>query len=121
MSSKAIHPVFLGAMLGAMTGGFGCGAGVPVPNDQWAAAQADVGRAQSAGALDVPEAKLHLQLAQEDLQAAKKLMNTDNDRAASLCAVASNEAQLAVSLARQASAQEQVKKAQAETQKASDK
>jgi hypothetical protein len=117
MTSKT---VFL-AVLGAVTVGIGCGAGVPVPNDQWAAAQADVGRAQSAGALDVPETKLHLQLAQEDLQAAKQLMNTDNDRAASLCAVASNEAQLAVSLATQARAQEQAKKAQADMQKASDK
>jgi hypothetical protein len=104
---------------GAMTCGFGCGAAVPVPNDQWAAAQADVGRAQAAGAPEVPDAKLHLQLAQEDLQHAKQLMNTDNERAASLCAVASNEAQLAVSLARQAKAEEQAQKAQTEMQKAS--
>jgi hypothetical protein len=46
----------------------GCGSSVPPPNDQYAAAQADVGRAQSAGAPEIPDAKLHLQLAQEDLQ-----------------------------------------------------
>jgi hypothetical protein len=117
MTPKAVRLVVWGAMIC----GFGCGAAVPVPNDQFAAAQADVGRAQAAGAPDVPEAKLHLQLAQEDLQRAKQLMNADNDRAASLCAVASNEAQLAVSLTRQAAAQEQAKKAQVETQKASDR
>jgi hypothetical protein len=105
----------------ATTCGFGCGAGTPVPNDPWAAAQADVGRAQAAGAADVPDAKLHLQLAQEDLQRAKQLMNTDNDRAASMFAVASTEAQLAVSLARQAKAQEQARSAQAETQRAGDR
>jgi hypothetical protein len=106
---------------GAMTCAFGCGAAVPVPNDQWAAAQADVGRAQAAGAPDVPDAKLHLQLAQEDLQRAKQLMSTDNERAASLCEVARNEAQLAVSLARQAKAQDQAQKAQAEMQKSTDR
>ena len=50
----------------------GCGASFPPPNDQWAAAQADVGRAQAGGAPTNPDAKLHLQLAVEDLQTAKK-------------------------------------------------
>jgi hypothetical protein len=116
MTPKTVRLV----VLSATTWALGCGAGAPVPNDQWAAAQADVGRAQSAGAPDVPEAKLHLQLAQEDLQRAKQLMNVDNERAASLCAVGSSEAQLAVSLATEAKA-EQAQRAQAEMQKASDR
>ena len=41
-----------------------CGASVPPPNDAWAAAQADVGRAQAGGAPQSPDARLHLQLAQ---------------------------------------------------------
>jgi hypothetical protein len=48
-------------------------------------------------------------------------MNTDNQRAASLCAVASSEAQLAVSLANQAKAEEQAQRARAEMQKAGDR
>ena len=91
----------------------GCGgASLPPPNDAWAAAQADVGRAQAAGAPEIPNAKLHLQLAQEDLQQARQLMGADNDRAASLCGVASSEAQLALALAKQAKAEDQAHSAQ---------
>jgi hypothetical protein len=61
----------------------GCASTLPPPNDQWAAAQADVGRAQEAGASTV---------------------------------LASVEAQLALSLAKQASAQDRAVKAQAELQ-----
>jgi hypothetical protein len=95
----------------------GCAASVPQPNDPWAAAQADVGRAEAGGALGVPEAKLHLELAQEDLQQAKALMGENNERATSLCAVAATEAQLAFSLAKQTKAQEDARSAAAELQK----
>jgi hypothetical protein len=97
--------------------GIGCGSSVPPPNDQFAAAQADVGRAQAGGAPDVADAKLHLQLAVEDLQKAKQLMGQDNARATILTAVASTEAQLAFSLARQAEARDQARVAEAELQK----
>ena len=90
----------------------GCGASFPPPNDEWAAAQADIGRAEAGGAPAVPDAKLHLQLAQEDLQKSKGLINDDNKRAADLIAVARTEAQLALSLAKQQQAEEQAKKAQ---------
>jgi hypothetical protein len=102
--------------VGLLAGAFGCAASVPPPNDQWAAAQADVGRAQSGGAPDLPEARLHLQLALEDLQLAKSLMGNDNSRARSLCALARVEAQLAFSLAKKASAEESARRAQAEMQ-----
>ncbi len=101
--------------------GVGCGASRPPPNGEWAAAEVDIGRAQTGGALDVPEAKLHLQLAQEDLQKSRQSMGDDNARAASLCAVASSEAQLALSLANQAKAQERARGAQTELQKSSEK
>ena len=45
----------------------GCGSSFPIPNDQFATAQKDVGRAQESGADGVPDAKLHLQLANETL------------------------------------------------------
>lgn len=94
----------------------GCGSTLPPPNDQWAAAQADLGRAQEAGAGNVPDARLHLQLSQEDLQKAKQLIGDDNKQATNLTVLARVEAQLALSLAKQASAQDRAVKAQAELQ-----
>ena len=90
----------------------GCGASFPPPNDEWAAAQTDVGAAEAGGAPNVPDAKLHLQLSQEDLQKSKDLIDKDNKRAASLIAVARVEAQLALSLAKQQIAQDAAQKAQ---------
>ena len=88
-----------------------CGGSIPPPNDEWAAAQADVGRAEAGGAPGVPDAKLHLQLAQEDLQKSKALIDNDNKRAADLIAVARVEAQLALSIAKQQLAEAEAKKA----------
>src|SRR5579871_2759650 len=94
-----------------------CGSSLPPPSDEWAAAQADVGRAESGGAPAVPDAKLHLQLAQEDLQKAKALIDQDNKRAADLISVARVEAQLALSLAKQQQAEDGARKAQADLAK----
>jgi hypothetical protein len=94
-----------------------CGSSVPPPNDEWAAAQADVGRAQAGGAPAVPDARLHLQLAAEDLQKSKALIGSDNRRALSLTEVARIEAQLALSLAKQAEADAQARQAQADLAK----
>jgi uncharacterized Zn finger protein (UPF0148 family) len=96
-----------------------CGGTVPPPNDEWSAAQADVGRAESGGAPAVPDAKLHLQLAQEDLQKSKALMEKEqNQRAVSLVALARAEAQLALSLARATQAQAEAAQAAQDLQKA---
>jgi hypothetical protein len=96
----------------------GCGAAVPPPNDEWAAAQTDVGRAEAGGAASVPDAKLHLQQALEDLQKSKQEMGENNKRAASLCALARAEAQLAMSLAKQAIAENGARQAIGDSQKA---
>jgi hypothetical protein len=96
----------------------GCGANGPPPQDEWAIAQADVGRAQAGGAPDVPEAKLHLQLATEDLQRSKEAIGVDNERAESLSALASAEARLALSLAKAAAAQDTARKYEDDLQKA---
>jgi len=104
------------ALLAAVTAA--CGSSFPPPNDEYSAAQADVGRAESGGAPNVPDAKLHLQLAQEDLQKAKSLIDQDNKRAADLIAVARVEAQLALSLAKQQQAEDQARKAQSDLAKA---
>ncbi|HEY3821906.1 MAG TPA: DUF4398 domain-containing protein [Polyangiaceae bacterium] len=104
-----------------VSAGLGCGASIPPPNDQWAAAQADVGRAQAGGAPANPDARLHLQLAQEDLQRAKQLIGEDNRRATTLTELARVEAQLAFNLAQDSDVQRQASQAQAELQKASNR
>ena len=109
-----VKPIWIAIAAGAVA--VGCAASVPPPNDQWSAAQADVGRAQAI-ATPVPEARLHLQLAQEDLAKSKQLMGDDNKRSTNLAMLARVEAQLAFSLAKQASAQDDAMKAQAELQK----
>jgi multidrug resistance efflux pump len=95
----------------------GCGATLPPPNTEWAEANNDVGKAEAGGAPDVPDAKLHLQLAQEDLQKSKALFNDDNRRAASLVSVARAEAQLALAMANADKAQSAARKAQDDLQK----
>jgi hypothetical protein len=100
-------------ILGAASVCAGCGGSIPPPNDAFAAAQADVGRAEAGGAQAVPDARLHVQLALEDLQKSRQLMGVDNRRAQSLCALASAEAQLAISLAKEAHAEEDARRSEA--------
>jgi hypothetical protein len=71
-----------------------------------------VGRAQGGGAPSVPDARLHLQLAQEDLAKSKQLIDVDNGRAATLIALARVEAQLALSVTKAATAQDQARSVQ---------
>jgi len=102
-----ILPVSLA--LGGLLAGLlaGCASAAPPPNDQWSAAQVEVGRAQAGGASAVPDAKLHLQLAEEDLQKGKALIGNDNKRASTLIVLASTEAQLASTLAQAARASDE--------------
>jgi hypothetical protein len=109
----------VGAALGA--GMFACGGSIPAPSNQWAAAQVDVGRAQEGGALTVPDAKLHLQLAQEDLSTSKQMFERDNRRAATLIALARTEAQLALSLSKESIAQSEASVAEDQLAKAGGK
>jgi hypothetical protein len=95
----------------------GCTSVVPPPNDQWSAAQVEVGRAQAGGAPAVPDAKLHLQLAVEDMQKSKALIGTDNKRASTLILLATAEAQLASTLAQAAHAGDDAQQAQDSLQK----
>jgi Domain of unknown function (DUF4398) len=117
MKSKAVFAVVV-----AFAGfGAACGSSFPPPNNEWAAAQGDVGRAQASGAPAVPDARLHLQLAEEDLQKAKALIGNDNHRATTLTEVARTEAQLASILARQADAEAKARQAQIDLSKVSAK
>lgn len=98
--------------------GVACGGTLPPPNGEYEAAQQDLGRAEAGGAPNVPDARLHLQLAQEDLQKSKDVSTQDGKRAASLLYLARTEAQLALSLAKAQQAQDAAQKAQADLQKA---
>ena len=89
----------------------GCTSVVPPPNDQWSAAQVEVGRAQAGGAPAVPDAKLHLQLALEDLQKGKELIGRDNRRAGTVIALARTEAQLSATLTQEALARSSAQQA----------
>jgi len=86
----------------------GC-AHAPSPNDQIASSQAAVRGAEEAGAAEVPEAALHVKLAQEEITAAKKLADDgDNQRATDKALRAGNDAELAVALARASAAQKKI-------------
>ncbi len=81
-----------------------CASSVPPPTNEWSAAQLDIGRAQAGAAPRVPEAKLHLNLAEEDLVKGKELIGKDNRHAATIIELARTEAVLAASLAQAAEA-----------------
>ncbi len=73
----------------------------PAPTDQVAASLAAVRGAEEAGASGVPEAALHVKLAQEQLDQAKALMKDDeNLRAEGKAMRAGQDAELALLLAR---------------------
>ena len=89
-----------------------CGSSFPPPHDEYDAAKVDVGKAEAGGAPNVPDAKLHLKLAKDDLDAAKDKIEKDNRLALDLISVARVEAQLALSLAKQQLAEDQARAAQ---------
>lgn len=79
-----------------------CGSSYPAPTQPLADAQAADRSAQELGANQVPAAALHLKLAQEQTETARKLMaDGENKRAADMLARAKADAELAVSLAKE--------------------
>jgi hypothetical protein len=103
--------LILSAIFAAGGLGTACASSVPPPNDQWSAAQAEIGRAQASGAPQVPDAKLHLQLALEDLQKGKDLIGRDNRHARTMIVLARTEAQLSATLTQQAATQADAQRA----------
>jgi hypothetical protein len=91
------------AVLGAL-GMFGCG-GAPKPEGRIVSSQGAIRGASEAGAEGVPQATLHLKLAQEQRdQALELIKNGENHRAELLLARAEADAELALALARAATA-----------------
>ena len=86
----------------------GC-ASHPKPTDQVASSLAAVRGAEEAGARDVPEAALHVKLAEEQIEQAKQLMDKDdNQRAEDLALRAYQDAELALALAREEQAKKKI-------------
>lgn len=86
----------------------GC-ASHPAPTEQVASSLAAVRGAEEAGAAQVPEAALHLKLAQEQIDRAKQLMEDDeNKRAEDLAVRAYQDAELALALAREKASQQRL-------------
>lgn len=90
-----------------------CGS-APQPTERLATAQAAVRAAKEVGAKDVPQAQLHTQLAEEQVQQAQKMIeNGDNERAEYVLRRATADAELAVALARENDSQKQAEAAEA--------
>lgn len=86
-----------------------CGASHPPPTDHMASAVAAVRGAQVVVAQsgEVPEAALHLKLAEEQVAQAREMVSRgDNERADYMTLRAYNDAELALALAREHAAQE---------------
>src|SRR3954468_8537371 len=80
-------------------------ASIPAPQERLVASQAAIRAAEEVGANDVPAAALHLQLAREQTDNAKKLMQQgDNHRAEYSLLRAEADAELALQLAKEAPA-----------------
>ena len=90
----------------------GCGGSLPPPADRLASAEAASRRARELGADREPKAALHLKLAQEQIDQAKRLMaDSDNRRADLVLQRASADAELAVMLAKENAANIEAQKA----------
>jgi hypothetical protein len=103
-----MHALRTGLAIGVATLGLGC-ASAPAPTEQLASAEASMRAAKELGAQQVPRADLHLRLAQEEVTKARKCSEDgDNERAAMLLNRAHADAELAVALSRQATAQHEL-------------
>lgn len=86
----------------------GC-AGTPPPTERLTTAQASVKASRMLGAEQVPQAELHLRLAEEEVDKAQRLIKADeNDDADLMLQRANADATLALALAREAHARAQV-------------
>lgn len=90
-----------------------CGGSFPAPNERLTNAEAASRSADELGARNNPKAALHLKLAQEQIDQAKGLMQEgDNRRADFVLQRANADAELAVMLAKESTAQEQTQQAE---------
>jgi len=84
----------------AVLGLAGC-ASVQLPADQLEHSEASIRGAEEVGASGVPAARLHLQLAKDQTETAKKMAAAGETRAVLVLARAESDAELALGLARE--------------------
>jgi hypothetical protein len=84
----------------ALLGLGGC-ASVQIPADQLERSEASIRGAEETGAEGVPAAKLHLQLAKDQTESAKKMAANHDQRAVLVLARAESDGELALVLARE--------------------
>jgi len=86
-------------------------ASTPKPTERMASTQSAIREATEVGADRVPEAQLHVKLAQEQVQKAKELMDKgDNQRADLMLQRASADAELGIALTREQATKEQAQR-----------
>jgi hypothetical protein len=96
--------------IAALLVALGCG-GAPRPEARIATSQGAIRGAEEAGAQTVPQAALHLKLAEEQREQALELIKSgENHRAELLLARAEADAELALALARAATAAAEAEK-----------
>jgi hypothetical protein len=96
----------------AATIALGCGGSFPAPTQHLADAQSAERSATDLGAANQPQAQLHLQLAREQVEAAKSaIRDGNNEEADRLLARATSDAELAIALTREQGAKTEAQKA----------
>lgn len=107
------------ALIGAASVALGACASSPVPADRLAKSQAAIRSAQDVGADRIPPAALHLKVAREQLDIARKLMaDGDNKRAEYVLMRAEADAETSVALAHETIARMDAQRTLDEVQKA---
>ena len=95
-----MNRIGLGVVLTSV--GMGACASAPPPHERVATSEAAIRGAREVGSEQIPQAALHLKLAEEGVQKAKALMNDGDNRAASFALLrAQADAELALALARE--------------------
>jgi hypothetical protein len=98
--------------------GLACAGAPPVPAQRFTDAEAEIKAAQEIGAEKNPQGKLHLQMARDQLDAAKKLSKDKPEVAARKLDNAQAEAELAKSITREQMARAEADEAKARLQSA---
>lgn len=108
---SCLQPVWMAGFVALLS--VACGSSIPPPSDRLASAEAAARSARELGADREPKAQLHLKLADEQIEQAKKLMaDGDNRRADLILQRANSDAELAVMLAKEHNARAEAEKAQ---------
>ena len=103
--SRVVPAAFSFLLLGTVA----CGGSYPVPTTQLSSAEAAARSARELGAEKDPKAQLHLKLAEEQIAQAKGLIKEENNhRADMVLQRASSDAELAVMLAKEKAAKEEL-------------